>query len=114
MRTRIKWQRLLVNPTTHVESQEGNVTRLRVDGLVCSSICAVRTKRALESLGGVGHVAVDFDRGVATVVGDPHEPAEYEAAVTGVVAGRPLRRIIESWAKRVRRFSTLPRSASGV
>ncbi|HLB23165.1 MAG TPA: heavy metal-associated domain-containing protein [Dehalococcoidia bacterium] len=113
MRTHIKWHRLLVNPTTHLESQEGNVTRLRVDGLVCSSICAVRTKRALESLGGVGRVTVDFDLGVATIVGDPHEPADYEAAVRDVVAGRLVRRVIQSWAKRVRRISTRPRSASG-
>src|SRR4026209_2361238 len=92
---RIKWHPLLTNPTTHVESQEGEVTRLRIDGLVCSSVCAVRTKQALRRLDGVSLVTVDFETGVAVIEGRPHAAAAYERAVTGVVAGKPLRRALE-------------------
>lgn len=102
MKTRFKWHRLLTNPTTHVESQEGNVTRLRVDGLVCSSVCAVRTKQALEGLEGVRKVRVDFDAGIATIEGEPRAALDYERAVTGVVAGKPLRRLIELIDQRLR------------
>ncbi len=99
---RIKWRRLLTNPRTHVESVEGDVTRLRVDGLVCDAVCAVRTKRALRQIDGVARVTVDFDSGVATIVGTPHTAAEYERAVTGAVAGKPLRRTIERAARVLR------------
>ena len=92
---RIKWHRLLTNPTTHVESQEGEVTRLRIDGLVCSSVCAVRSRQALLRIDGVRHVDVDFETGVAVMEGRPHGAAAYEGAVTGVVAGKPLRRALE-------------------
>ena len=98
---RIKWHRLLTNPTTHVESQEGEVTRLRIDGLVCSSVCAVRSKQALLRLDGVRRVAVDFETGVAVVEGRPHDAAAYERAVTGVVAGKPLRRALERLSRAV-------------
>jgi len=102
MRTRFKWRRLLTNPTTHIESQEGEVTRLRVDGLVCSSVCAVRTKEALARLDGVERVRVDFDAGIATIEGAPQDAEAYERAVTGAVAGKPLRRLIEHVAAMVR------------
>lgn len=92
---RIKWRRLLVNPTTHIESRDGDVTRLRVDGLVCDTVCAVRTKEALRAMPGVRHVAVDYDTGVATIEGDAHDAAAYEHAVTAAVAGTTLRRGIE-------------------
>jgi hypothetical protein len=105
---RIKWHRLLANPTTHVESQEGEVTRLRIDGLVCSSVCAVRTKQALRRLDGVRRVTVDFETGVAVIEGRPHDAAAYERAVTGVVAGKPLRRALE----RVSRMVAVTRGAS--
>ena len=101
-KTRFKWHRLLVNPTTHVEAQDGDVTRLRVDGLVCSSVCAVRTKQALLELPGVERVSVDFDTGIATIEGVAQDAAAYERAVTGAVAGKPVRRLIESVAGRVR------------
>ena len=84
-----------MNPKTHVVEQDAGVTRLQVDGLVCSTVCAVRTKEALEQLDGVERVTVDFDRGVATVEGRPHDAAAYERAVTGAVAGKPVRRFIE-------------------
>jgi copper chaperone CopZ len=98
-RTRFKWGRLLTNPTTHVESVEGDVTRVRVDGLVCSSVCAVRTEDALRALRGVERVDVDFDTGIATIVGAPQDAQAYEQAVTRVVAGTRLRRMIEHVAR---------------
>ena len=94
-KTRFKWHRLLVNPTTQIETQDGAVTTLKVDGLVCSSVCAVRTKQALLELDGVQSVKVDFDTGVATITGRAHDAAAYERAVTGAVAGKPVRRLIE-------------------
>ncbi len=102
-RTRFKWHRLLVNPTTHIEAQDAGVTRVRVDGLVCSSVCAVRTKQGLEQLPGVERVSIDFDTGIATIEGTPHDAAAYEQAVTGAVAGKPLRRLIELVATRFRK-----------
>ena len=99
MKTRFKWHRLLVNPTTHIESVEGDVVRLKVDGLVCSSVCAVRTKRALAALPGVNAVHVDFESGIVTIQGAPHDAAEYERAVTSVVALRWIRRLPEALAR---------------
>lgn len=94
------WHRLLVNPTTRIESVDGDVVRLRVDGLVCSSVCAVRTRQALASLPGVRRVQVDFDSGVATIEGTPHDAATYQRAVTGVVGARWSRHAIEAVARR--------------
>jgi copper chaperone CopZ len=94
-KTRFKWHRLRTNPTTHIESQDGGLTTLRVEGLVCSSVCAVRTKEALLALEGVDEVRVDFETGVAAIRGRAHTAEEYERAVTGAVAGKPLRRLIE-------------------
>ena len=102
MRTRFKWHRALVNPTTHILSVDGDITRLRVDGLVCSSVCAVRTKQALRGIDGVRRVTVDFDSGIATIEGAPHDATINECAVPSVVAGKPLRRAIERIARRVR------------
>jgi hypothetical protein len=101
-RTKLRWRRLLVNPRTEIESREGDVTRLRVEGLVCSTVCAVRTREALAALPGVRAVRVDFETGVATIEGEPHDPETYERAVTAVVAGRSLRRAIEHVAARLR------------
>jgi copper chaperone CopZ len=92
---KILWHRLLTNPTTRVLSHEGDVTQLKVEGLVCDKVCAVRTDRALRKLDGVREVHVDLDSGVATIVGSSHSPDEYEQAVTSAVAARGLRRIIE-------------------
>lgn len=107
-RTRYKWHRLLVNPKTHVVSREGAVTQLQIDGLVCSSVCAVRTRQALASLPGVESVKIDFDSGVATIVSGSHDPSDYERAVTGAVAGKPLRRLIEAVAHRLGHQGTAP------
>jgi hypothetical protein len=96
---RINWRRLLVNPTTRIESREGDVTVLRVDGLVCDTVCAVRTRDALTALPGVRSVAVDYDAGTARIEGAPHAAAAYEQAVTDAVAGKPLRRAIEHIAQ---------------
>jgi copper chaperone CopZ len=105
-KTRYKWNRLLVNPKTHVVSRDGELTLLQVDGLVCSSVCAVRTKQALAALPGVESVKVEFDTGIATIVGVSHDASTYEQAVTGAVAGKPLRRLIEAVAHRFPRRHT--------
>lgn len=92
---RIRWRRLLTNPTTAIESRERGVTRLRVDGLVCDTVCAVRTKKALSAMPGVRQVSIDYDAGIATIEGEPHNAASYQNAVAGAVAGKPLRRALE-------------------
>jgi hypothetical protein len=99
---RIRWRRLLTNPTTRIESRAGDVTRLRVDGLVCDTVCAVRTAEALRALPGVRGVTVDYDAGMATIEGDALDAAAYERAVTGAVAGRGLRRVLEHAADALR------------
>jgi copper chaperone CopZ len=105
---RIIWRRLLTNPTTHIASRDGDVTRLQVDGLVCDKVCAVRTKQALEELPGVRSASVDLDTGIATIEGAPLDADTYERAVTGAVVGKPLRRAIERMHRALRR----PRTAS--
>lgn len=102
MQTRFKWRRALVNPTTRVESVDGELVRLKVDGLVCSSVCAVRTKQALAAIDGVRRVSVDFDRGEAVVEGAPQPADVYERAVTSAVAGKPLRRALAALTRRLR------------
>ncbi|MEX2225689.1 MAG: heavy metal-associated domain-containing protein [Dehalococcoidia bacterium] len=96
---RILWRRLLTNPTTRVLSRDGDVTLIQVEGLVCDKVCAVRTRQGLERIEGVRHVSVDLDSGVATVVGAPASAEAYEHAVTSMVAGRGIRRIIERIAR---------------
>ena len=111
---RIRWRRLLTNPTTAIESREGGVTRLRVDGLVCDSVCAVRAEQALSAMPGVRRVSIDYDAGIATIEGEAHEAAAYERAVAGAVAGKPLRRAIEFFAHLVaRRVAQPPPAAKG-
>jgi hypothetical protein len=100
---RVLWHRLLVNPTTRVLSREGDVTRVKVEGLVCDRVCALRTKQGLERLPGVRSASVHLDSGVATVIGAPATDAAYERAVTAMVAGRGIRRGIERIAKALRR-----------
>ena len=97
---RIRWRRLLVNPTTRIESQEGGTTVLRVDGLVCDTVCAVRTKEALAAMPGVTNVRVDYDAGIATIEGAAQDAAAYERAVKSAVAGKPVRRALEHVAGR--------------
>jgi copper chaperone CopZ len=92
---RIIWRRLLTNPTTRIESRQGDLTLLQVDGLVCDQVCAVRTKRALEALPGVRSASVDLETGIATIDGEAHDAAAYERAVTRAVAAKPVRRAIE-------------------
>ena len=96
---KILWSRLLTNPTTRVESQEGELTRLKVEGLVCDKVCAVRTKSALESIEGVERADVDLETGIATIKGRPVDADAYESAVSGVVTFRPIRRAIEAVAR---------------
>ena len=99
---RILWHRLATNPTTRIESQDGDLTRLKVEGLVCDTVCAARTRSALRRLDGVRQVEVDLDTGMATIHGRPHDNATYERAVTSMVKGRWIRRAIESAVRTVR------------
>jgi hypothetical protein len=92
---RIRWRRLLVNPKARVVARHGAVTDLRIDGLVCDTVCAVRARQALAALPGVRHVEVDYEAGTARVEGGDHDAAAYDRAIAGVVAGKPLRRAIE-------------------
>ena len=102
---RIKLRRLLTAPRTRIESVDGETTRLRVDGLVCDSVCAVRTRRAIEAIDGVRGASVDFDTGIVTVEGTPAGADAYEHALRGAVGGMRLRRLIEIVATRLRRSS---------
>jgi hypothetical protein len=100
---KLRWHRLLTSPKTRVLSRDGDVTRLQVDGLVCDQVCAVRTKQGLRSIEGVRDVSVDFESGVATIIGAPASEEEYERAVTKMVTGRGLRGLLERAAHHVRR-----------
>lgn len=75
---RFRWRRLLRAPRARVVSREGEETLLRLEGIVCDRVCAVRT---------------------ATVVGPVAEAAAYERAIAGAVAGMWLRRGIERVAR---------------
>lgn len=103
---KLRLSRLLSYPRTRVIERHGDVTRIAIDGLVCSSVCAVRSRQALARLDGVRRVHVDFDGGVATVEGPPADDAAYQRAIDGVVAGKPLRRALDcmrrSWRARGR------------
>ena len=105
---RIIWRRLLTNPTTRIESQSGELTKLQVDGLMCDDVCAVRTKQALEALPGVRSATVDLDTGIATIDGQAHDAVAYERAVTGAVAGKPIRRAIEHVHRALRGARSTP------
>jgi hypothetical protein len=78
-----------------VLSRDDDVTLVKVDGLLCDAVCAVRTSDALSHIDGVNAVSVDFKAGVARVTGRAASAEEYERAVSGVVAGRGLRRLLE-------------------
>ena len=84
---KIKWRRLLVEPRTHVDAVDGDLVRLRIDGLVCSDVCAVRSREALEGIEGVRSVDIDFERGLAKIHGTPADAATYDRAVRSVVVG---------------------------
>ncbi|MBF6598918.1 MAG: heavy-metal-associated domain-containing protein [Dehalococcoidia bacterium] len=102
----LRLARLLSYPRTRVVARDGDVTRVAIDGLVCSSVCAVRSRQALARLGGVRRVEVDFERGIASVEGPPVDDAAYQRAIDSVVAGKPLRRALDrlrrSWHARRR------------
>jgi copper chaperone CopZ len=92
---KLRLSRLFSYPRTHVISSEGEVTRLQIAGLACSSVCAVRSRKALARLPGVRRVEVDFASGIATIEGAAAEPAAYQLAIDGVVAGKPIRRALD-------------------
>ena len=101
MAMRLIWKRLLQAPRAHITGQNGDVTTLRVDGVVCDKVCAVRTKQALASLPGVRSVTVDYERGTATVEGGSPDEEEMNRALGGVVAGMGARRVLERAARRL-------------
>lgn len=97
---RILIHRLRQAPRATVLSVAGDRTRLRVEGLVCDSICATRTRNALMALDGVRAVRVDFASGIADVEGTPHDSASYDRALQRAVAGGGVRRLIERILRR--------------
>ena len=102
---RIFWRRLLTAPSVRVLSSEDDTVRLKVEGLACDGVCAVRAQDALRRVPGVRDAIVDFDSGIATVVGTPTDAAVYDRAVKRVVAGMGLRRVVEhayGWIRRRR------------
>ncbi|MBI2724381.1 MAG: heavy-metal-associated domain-containing protein [Chloroflexi bacterium] len=86
-------------PRARVVSREGEETLLRLQGIVCDGVCAVRTERALAAMPGVRAVRVDYEAQTATVIGPVTEAAAYERAIAGAVAGMWLRRGIERVAR---------------
>ncbi len=92
---KLRLDRLFSYPRTRVLSREGEVARVQIDGLVCSSVCAVRSREALARIPGVRRVQVDFASGVATIEGAAADAAAYERAIDGVVGGKALRRALD-------------------
>jgi hypothetical protein len=97
---RIHLHRLFDTPTARVESTDGDLTRVKIDGLVCDQVCASRARQAFSKLAGVRSVAVDFEAGVATVEGIPRAESDYQRALDSVVAGKPVRRFLAAMARR--------------
>jgi copper chaperone CopZ len=97
---RIHLHRLLTSPKVRVQSVESDVTHLTIEGLACDTVCAARTRGALERIDGVREVTVEFETGSATGVGAAQDPRMYERAVQAVVVGMPLRRALERARRR--------------
>jgi hypothetical protein len=92
---KLRLDRLFSYPRTRVLSREGDVTRVQIEGLVCSSVCAVRSRQTLARLPGVRRIDIDFASGIATIVGTTTEPAAYQRAIDSVIAGKPIRRALD-------------------
>jgi copper chaperone CopZ len=104
---RVLPRRLFVCPQVKVGASQGPEdnarTTLRVEGLLCS-LCAARTRVALESLPGVWAAQVDLDAGRATIEHNralAGTPALVKAVESAVVL-RPLRRLLATVAGRWR------------
>lgn len=110
---RLIWKRLLQAPKVHILSREGETTTLRVDGVVCDKVCAVRTTQALAGLPGVRSVKVDYERGTAVVQGAAHNEATMNRALERVVAGMGARQAIERMARRLRLIPGEARETEG-
>ncbi|MDE3097201.1 MAG: cation transporter [Chloroflexota bacterium] len=93
---KLRLTRLFTYPSAHVLSVAGDVTRVRIDGLVCDRVCAARSHRALARIEGVRSVSIDFDAGIATVEGPAAPGGVYARAIDGAAAGRPLRRALDA------------------
>ncbi len=92
---KLRLARLFTYPSARVLSVGGDVTRVRIDGLVCDRVCAARSRRALARIEGVRSVSIDFDAGIATVEGPPIPGGFYTRAIDTAAAGRPLRRALD-------------------
>jgi len=101
---KLRLDRAFVVPGARVISSEDGVTRVKIEGLVCDDVCAVRSTRALEGIDGVERVDVDFETGVATIEGRPASAETYQRAIDSVVVGKPLRRALAA----VHRVVTTP------
>lgn len=103
---RIRVRRLLERPRVRVIARDGDVTRLRVEGLVCDAVCARRAAASLRHVDGVRAVRVDFASGTAEVAGAPAAEAAYDRALQRVVAFGRARRWLAAAARRGRRVAT--------
>jgi len=83
---------LLIEPRVRVLERHGDVARLRIDGIVCEDLCAVRAARAIRDVEGVRDATIDFEAGVATITGGPADTAAYQRAIERVVVAPGLRR----------------------
>ena len=92
---KLRLDRLFSYPRTRVLSREGDVTRVQIEGLVCSSVCAVRSRQVLARLPGVRRVNIDFASGIATIEGTTAEAAAYQRAIDSVIAGKAIRRALD-------------------
>ena len=91
--------RLASAPAAHILSTTSDITRVRIDGLVCG-VCAARTRTALERLPGVRSVHVNLETGTALIECDPSDihtinRRDLDAALHSVVLGMWARRLIE-------------------
>jgi len=100
---RLLLHRLLERPRVRLIARDGDVTRLRIEGLVCDAVCARRTASALRRVDGVRSVRVDFASGTAEVTGPPTAEAAYDRAVQRVVAFGFARRWLAALARPARR-----------
>lgn len=91
--------RLASAPAAHVLSTTSDITRVRIDGLVCG-VCASRTRTALERLPGVRHAHVNLETSTATLELDSQNvhsinSRDLDTALRTVVLGMWARRLIE-------------------
>ena len=111
---RVKWPNALIYPKvapvslTHTSATEGAEMAFHIEGLLCG-LCALRVRRALESLEGAQRVEVDFETQMARIwfaPGSAPDPALAATTVDRIVLAKPLRRLLEGLGKIVSILST--------